>query len=247
MDSRNARNTCIRWEPNRSALRAAVVGIAILLFSLAMIGTKDREVLSIFIRDILMILAAGFAIPLAVIAKEDGFPEYGLHGRKWYIYLPINLALGVLLLGLFLWEAPPPAGFVPGVEVIGQIAYIMLAGIFETLVFYSYIRTAVERSFGIIPGILAAAAFYSLHHAGFQPEFVKLFIVGIMYAVVFRLGNSALLIFPFFWGVGGCYDVLVQSEVVSEIRHAGVRAVVLACGMAIATVAILVRRRRPVL
>lgn len=75
---------------------------------------------------------------------------------------------------------------------------------------------------------MLAAAFYAFHHIGFQPEYAKLFPIGLIYATTFRAGNSALLIYPFFWGIGGCYDVLVQSEVVSEILHPAVRSLVLA-------------------
>ncbi|MBA7587818.1 hypothetical protein ES708_29861 [subsurface metagenome] len=56
-----------------------------------------------------------------------------------------------------------------------------------------------------------------LHHAGFQPEFVEHIWIGIMYATVFRIGNSVLLIYPFFWGVGGYYNVLIKSEEILEI------------------------------
>ncbi len=74
---------------------------------------------------------------------------------------------------------------------------------------------------------MLTAIFYAFHHAGFQPEFGKLIVVGLLYAAVFRLGNSALLIYPFFWGVGACYDVLVQSQVVSEIAYPEARSILL--------------------
>ena len=73
-----------------------------------------------------------------------------------------------------------------------------------------------------------------LHHAGFQPEFAKLFLVGVMYATVFRLGNSALLIYPFFLGVGGIYDVLIRSKVVAPIEYAELRTCLLVIAMAAA-------------
>ena len=55
---------------------------------------------------------------------------------------------------------------------------------------YGYLRMSFEKAFGIIPAVLLTAAFYSLHHAGFQPEFVHLFFVGIMYCSVKHRLNS---------------------------------------------------------
>ena len=66
-------------------------------------------------------------------------------------------------------------------------------------------------------GIVLAAAFYSLHHLGFQTEFVKLFFVGIMYGAACRWARSVLIIYPFFWGVGALFDVLLQAQAITPI------------------------------
>ena len=77
----------------------------------------------------------------------------------------------------------------------------------------------MEKAFGIIPAIILTSAFYSLHHAGFQPEFVHLFLVGLMYCSIFYITRNMLIIFPFFWGVGALWDVLVSSEAGDEIKN----------------------------
>ncbi|MBN2352403.1 MAG: hypothetical protein JXD23_07530 [Spirochaetales bacterium] len=222
-----------KWKPQKIAIIGLAIGIIIVLLSIAMIYVRENNFITIIIRDIVMILLFGIGIPLLLINKEKNFKEYGLHFNNWYIFLPINLILGILLLLMFLKKSPLPSDFTFTNDIIWKIIYIMLAGIFETIVFYSFIRTVIERSFGIIPAILVAAIFYSFHHAGFQPEFVKLLFVGILYATVFRIGNSALLIFPFFWGVGGCYDVLIQSKEVSEIVYPEIRSMILLLGISI--------------
>ncbi|MBI5956564.1 MAG: hypothetical protein HY871_06130 [Chloroflexi bacterium] len=81
------------------------------------------------------------------------------------------------------------------------------------------VRIVVNNSAGFggyNSSIVLAAAFYSLHHAGFQPEFVKLFFVGLMYMTVFRTTRNLLIVYPFFWGVGACWDVLVQFGAAPE-------------------------------
>jgi len=233
----------IKCKPQKISIIAFAIGIVIVLLSIAMIYTRGNIFVSIIIRDIVMILLFGIGVPLLIISKENKFTEYGLHLRKWYIFLPVNFILGVLLLFMFLNESPLPSAFTFTNDIVWKIIYIMFAGIFETILFYSFIRTAIERSFGIIPAILVAAMFYSFHHAGFQPEFGKLFFVGILYATVFRIGNSALLIFPFFWAVGGCYDVLIQSKEVSEIIYPEVRSIILFIGICSIVIYLLIKKR----
>lgn len=84
---------------------------------------------------------------------------------------------------------------------------------------YGFLRYEFERAFGILPAILITSAFYSFHHAGFQPEFTKLLFVGVMYVTVFYFTKNILAIFPFFWGVGAVWDALVNSEAGSQIKN----------------------------
>jgi hypothetical protein len=227
--TKNTLSKLFRWQPSRPTLIATIAAVTVIALSAAMIPTKDIPWLYIFLRDIAMISLVGILFPLMYIFRaENDFSGFGLSFKRWYIYLPINLVLGILLFFMFLSENPLPADFRLSVLVFWRVAYIMLAGVFEVVLFYSFQRTLFERAFGIVPAIVLTAIFYAFHHAGFQPEFGKLIFVGLMYATVFRLGNSALLIYPFFWGVGACYDVLVQSQVVSEIVYPEARSLLLA-------------------
>ena len=232
-----------RWQPSREILVPTVAGLIVLGFSALMIPTRDVPWVSILIRDIGMIFLIGVFFPL-VYMKRSGrsFGDFGLTLKRWYIVFPINFVLGVLLLLLFISENPEAQLHFDG-KSLASISFIMLAGVFEVVFFYSFQRTLFERAFGIIPGIILAAIFYSFHHLGFQPEFGKLFFVGLMYATTFRIGNSAFLIYPFFWGVGGCYDVMVQSQKVLPILYPGVRSLYL--GILILAILIWIRRRKP--
>jgi hypothetical protein len=228
---RNMRLTVLsklfRWEPSREVLVSTMAGFVILGLSALMIPTRDVPWVSILIRDIGMIFLIGIFFPLVYMQSSGrSFNEFGLTLRRWYIVFPINFILGVLLLLLFLSENPDAQLHLDG-KSLASISFIMLAGVFEVVFFYSFQRTLFERAFGIIPGIIVAALFYSFHHLGFQPEFGKLFFVGLMYATTFRMGNSAFMIYPFFWGVGGCYDVLVQSQKVLPISYPELRSLYL--------------------
>lgn len=227
--AKNILSKLFRWQPSRATFVVAAAGAIVVVLSVALIPVKDIPWLYILLRDIAMISLVGILFPLLYILRsENDLVGFGLSCRRWYIFLPINLVLGVLLFLMFLSENPPPADFRLSALIVWQMIYILLTGVFEVVFFYSFQRTLFERAFGIVPGVILAAIFYAFHHAGFQPEFGKLIFVGLLYATVFRLGNSALLIYPFFWGVGACYDVLVQSQVVTEIAHPEVRSLLLA-------------------
>jgi len=134
--------------------------------------------------------------------------------------------LGIILLFVLIYWVPPE-GFRPDAEALMKITVILCAGVFEVIFFYGFQRTLFERAFGTVPAIILAALFYSFHHIGFQPEFLQLFFVGVMYAAVYRAGNSVLLIYPFFWGIGASYNVLIQSKKVSSIMYPAIRALYL--------------------
>jgi membrane protease YdiL (CAAX protease family) len=217
------------WQPSRETLVALIAGGVVLGLSAAMLPFEKSPWIRIAIRDAGQIFIVGILFPLVYIQRSGkGWTEFGFTFKKWSIFLPINLALGVLLLFMFLSESPPPADFHISATTIWSAAYVMLALCFELVFFYAFMRTLFERAFGIVPAIILTALFYAFHHLGFQPEYGKLIFVGLLYATTYRLGNSALLIFPFFLGVGGTYDVLVQSQVVSSVLHPEIRTLYLA-------------------
>ncbi|MBI4744442.1 MAG: hypothetical protein HY776_06455 [Actinobacteria bacterium] len=227
MNIKNVSSSLFRWQPSRETLVPVVSGFVVFALSAAMIPAHEMPWAGILLRDIGMIFTAGIAFPLYyLLLSGSNFTEFGLTLKKWYIVFPINFVLGILLLLSFVSENSP-IGFRFDLLTLAKVIYILLAGIFEVIFFYSFQRTLFERSFGIVPGIVLASLFYSLHHIGFQPEFGKLFFVGLMYASVFRLGNSAFLIYPFFWTVGAAYDVLIQSREVSPILYPEIRSLYL--------------------
>jgi hypothetical protein len=212
-----------------------------------MLLTQGIPWLSIIIRDIGQIFLVGILFPLVYIQRSgNSFAEFGLSARKWQLFLPINLALGALLLLVFLSESQPPADFGLNALVLWRAGFVMLALCFELIFFYAFQRTLFTQAFGLVPGILLTAFFYAFHHVGFQPEYGKLVFVGLIYATTYSLGNSAWLIFPFFLGVGGLYDVLIQSQVVSPIMHPAIRSVYLALLLLATLIWIRTRRRSQV-
>lgn len=234
-----------RWCPSKETLVGLGAGAVVLGLSAAAMPFEKWPWIRIAIRDFGQIFAGGILFPLVYILRSGGgFSKFGLSFRRWQVFLPINIVLAVLLLVNFISESPPPPDFQLSTSNLWAAAYVMLALCFELIFFYAFLRTLLERAFGIVPAVVLTALFYSFHHLGFQPEYGKLFFVGLLYAITYRLGNSALLIFPFFLGVGGTYDVLIQSQVVSPVLYPEIRTVCLAIAFA-GTAIWIWKRRRP--
>ena len=202
---------------------AAVAGFVMIALSLLMLtfgGDSVRDtVISFILRDVLMIFGLGVVFVSLYVEKKGRsvLADLGFTKRKWILSLILNIVLCAGLLFVFLKDEVPE-----NVLSLGNLygaSYIVVAGIFEMSFIYGFLRMSFEKAFGIIPAIILTSAFYSLHHAGFQPEFLHLFLVGLMCCSVFYITKNVLIIFPFFWGVGALLDVLVSSEVGDEIKN----------------------------
>ena len=212
-----------RFKVTKDTGIAAAAGLVMIALSLLMIpfgGDSIRDtVISFILRDVLMIFGLGVVfVSLFVEKKGTGVLEdIGFTKRKWILSLILNIVLGAGLLAVFLKDEVPVN--VISLENLYGASYILVAGIFEMLFIYGFLRMSFEKAFGIIPAIILTSVFYSLHHAGFQPEFLHLFLVGLMYCGVFYITKNMLIIFPFFWGVGALWDVLVSSEAGDGIKN----------------------------
>lgn len=193
-------------------LGLTVVGLSFVL-RLFLADTRFNEVAIFVILDVLIKVILGFYIPLQyiLIKRTQGLDIFGLTKNRWKLSLVLGLIFTGLLFMQFVTEAGDKGGDIllkPGVFI--PAFYIFVAGVFEMTFIYGFLRRIFDESFGIISGIILTSLFYSFHHAGFQPEFGKLIFVGIMYASVYRITNNLLIIFPFFWGIGAIWDVLVN-------------------------------------
>lgn len=193
-------------------------GLLMILLSAAMTLFRN-EIAAILLRDVCMVLLLGFLFPIyyILIVKKKSLAVLGFHKNKLAASLAINAAAGISLFGMFMSQNTETITFTA--DSFYAITYIFAAGIFEMVFIYGFLRYEFERAFGVLPAVFLTAAFYSFHHAGFQPEFGKLFFVGIMYVTVFYFTQNIFSIFPFFWGVGAVWDVLVNSEAGEQIKN----------------------------
>ena len=164
-----------------------------------------------------MVMAVGFGICGAfyhsLVMQKMTLIDLGIRTDRIGRMLLISTGIGIVQVLIFTFEAKQPLHFTP--DHIEAILYILLAGIFELVFFYGYLQREFEKAFGLIPSLILAAGIYSLHHVGFQPGvYLDLFIVGLVYIGIFRLaGRHAFVLYPFGWGVGACWDVLLDDRI----------------------------------
>ena len=197
-------------------------GAVMIFLSLLMIlfggDSVFDKTMSFILRDFLMIFGLGVVfVSLYVKENNDGVKSIGFTGRKTVLSLLLDFVFAAGLLAIFLKNEKPTV--ILEIKNLYAATYILVAGIFEMTFIYGYLRASFEKAFGIIPAIILTSAFYSFHHAGFQPEFLHLFLVGLMYSAVYYITQNLLIIFPFFWGVGALWDVIVSSEAGNEIKN----------------------------
>ena len=201
------------------AFAAGAVMIALSLLMLPFMGASlFDKIVSFVLRDLLMIFGLGVVfVSLYVERNKDGVKAIGFTGKKNVLSLLLDILFAAGLLAMFLKEGRPQG--ILEARNLYAAAYILVAGIFEMTFIYGYLRARFEKAFGIVPAILLTAAFYSFHHAGFQPEFMHLFFVGLMYCAVYYITQNLLIVFPFFWATGALWDVIVSSEAGEEIKN----------------------------
>lgn len=204
----------IRFAPTRSTALAAGLGVLSVVLSI-MLNLFPTEAGHWVFRVLLQISLIGVVVPLFVLALHREAKAAGLRFDRAGIHLLISTVIALLLLLQFRLEDPQLFSKF-GMASIEPAFYIAVANVYEVIFFAVFLRFYFEKAFGILPAIVLAAMFYSLHHAGFQPEFAKLFVVGLFFIAIFRIANHWLICFPFWW-MGGIVDVLSQAENIADI------------------------------
>jgi membrane protease YdiL (CAAX protease family) len=206
-----------KWEPTRDTWLALGAGLVVILlsYSLNLIQSESlwSKILTFLILTLGIRIGIGFFFPLQheMVKNHEGWAFFGVTKRRWILSLILNLVFAALLLLMFLSESGESGEkILLNKETLISIYYILIAGVFEMVFIYGFLRKTFEQAFGLIPSLILTALFYSFYHAGFQPEFSKLIFVGLLYGATFRLTENVLIVFPFFWGVGAAWDVLVN-------------------------------------
>lgn len=120
-----------RCQPDKITLVPTIGGVVVIALSVAMTFARQAPWLNILLIDFAMVTVVGILFPLLYIVRTgNDWPAFGLTFERWYVFLPINLVLGILMFSIFMSRSALPASLCLSILIQWQMAYIMLTGIF---------------------------------------------------------------------------------------------------------------------
>lgn len=205
-----------RWNPNRDLVIVAISWILVVGALSIATFVVGREFLGgmgyFFMYAILGATLCGIGLPLywMVVIKKRPLSDLGLTFQNWKLSLVIQVILTLLINvpRLVQLDFPPFQQFFP------LLCMALAIGFFEAVFWRGWVQLRLEEAFGILPAILIASALYAVYHIGYgmpASEMLFLFFIGLMFAIVFRITKSILILWPLFQP-GGQLITLVSDN-----------------------------------
>jgi membrane protease YdiL (CAAX protease family) len=196
-----------RWKPNRDLAAVAiswllVVG-ALYAANVAIGPNAGGGLPYFFLYAVLAATIFGIGVPLfwAVVVRRRPLTDLGITTR----WLGLSIVLQLVLAGLQYMGTLAQVQLPPVEKLVPLIALSLAIGFFEAVFWRGWVLLRLEESLGIIPAILLGSLLYAAYHIGYAmplDEIAFLFLIGIMFAVVFRLTKSVFILWPLFQPMG---------------------------------------------
>jgi membrane protease YdiL (CAAX protease family) len=196
-----------RWKPNRDLVAVAiswllVVG-ALYAANVAVGPDAGGGLPYFFLYAVLAATIFGIGVPLfwTVVVRRRPLSDLGITTR----WLGLSIVLQLVFAGLQYLGTLTQVQLPPLEQLVPLIALSLAIGFFEAVFWRGWVLLRLEESLGIIPAILLASLLYAAYHIGYAmslDEIAFLFLIGIMFAVVFRLTKSVFILWPLFQPMG---------------------------------------------
>jgi uncharacterized protein len=178
------------------ALIGGLYVAVVALLRLAFVGFGTANLWGLFFSYAAALLL-GVAGPLVytVWLRRRPLRTLGLGAHNLRATLALGAALAALQFAMTLWRVELPAA----VDWVPLLAMSLMVGLFEAIFFRGFIQTRLQASFGTIAGVVGAAWLYALYHVGYGmglTEIQFLFGLGVVYAIVYRLVDNILVLWP---------------------------------------------------
>jgi len=203
----------IRWQPT------AEIGFVLLSWLLVIAGlslafqifTTQRVALNFITFGPITLFGLGVVLPLIWTNKKGrSLRAIGITGHQVLISILVGLILSIIQYTQTMAKVALPSleGLIP------LVTMALTVGLFEAIFFRGWVQLRFEEAFGILPGIVFGSVIYALYHIGYGMELNEiafLFIIGLIYAVVFRLTKNLLIIWPFLTPMGGLFNNIKEG------------------------------------
>ena len=192
-----------RWNPNSDLAVVAlswILVVSALSMSTFVIGQELWGGMGYFlVYAIIGATLCGIGLPLywVVVIKKRPLSALGITTQNWKLSVILQILFALLINVPRLLQL----GFPTFQQFFPILCMALAIGFFEAIFWRGWVQLRLEEAFGILPGIIVASALYAVYHIGYgmpASEMLFLFFIGLMFAVVFRITKSILILWPLF-------------------------------------------------
>jgi len=194
-----------RWRLNRDLAIVALSWILVVgsLSIATYVFTPLRGGLYFVFYGVIGAMIFGVGLPLfwMVIIRKRPISDLGLTTKYWLASIILQIIFAVIQYFQIFYKSSLP-------DIKTFLPLLMLAlsiGFFEAIFWRGWVLLRLEEAFGIIPAIIIGSLLYAGYHIGYGMDFTEmrfLFIIGIMFAIIFRLTKNVLILWPIFQPMG---------------------------------------------
>jgi membrane protease YdiL (CAAX protease family) len=154
----------------------------------------------------------GVGLPVWWMVWRRGRPiaDLGVTTRLLGLSLLLQVVFAAIQYVFTLSRADIPATS----TLLPLIALALAIGFFEALFWRGWVQLRLEESFGLLPGIILGSALYALYHIGYGMtwgEMGFLFLIGLIYASIFRLTKNIFILWPLLQPMGQLTTLLNEG------------------------------------
>lgn len=181
---------------------------ALLMVPIYYIGSHQPGKITGFLVFVVLgngILNVLFPAYYMLVKRREEPAELGITTRRLWLALGLSVVWGMMTWGGLQKEAR----LHPEVNLLPQLIFNGLI-LWEPFFVYGWLQLRFERAFGMLPGMVLAAACFGAYHLGTYPlpAVGILITLGIVYAVLFRMTKNLLTLWPLVWSVNSTIGTL---------------------------------------
>ncbi len=206
-----------RFRPSRDlvALFLSYMTVVATLFVAFKVVTTANVAFNFILYGPVTLMFLGIFVPVLYNSylQKRPFSATGITRKYWILSLVIGVVMGAITYQGTLATITLPAFS----QLFPLILMALSVGLFEAIFFRGWIQLTLERSFGAIPAVVIAPAFYSLYHIGYGMtlgELWFLYALGISFAIAFRVTKNILVLWPFYTWIGGLHTNITEGLII---------------------------------
>ena len=215
-----------RWKPGKDLIAVLVSWLLVTatLYTANVIVTPSAGggMPYFFLYAGLTALVFGVGLPLywMVVVRKRTIQDLGITKK----YLGISIILQLIFAFLQYLRTLAKVEMPSFDKVLPLIGLAIAIGFFEAFFWRGWVLLRLEEAFGLIPAVILGSVLYALYHIGYgmpMSEIAFLFIIGVLYAVTFRITKNIFLLWPFFQPMGQMVTLLKDGLALPVLAFVG--------------------------